>query len=251
MKKILGLILILFVLSCIYADTGEKDTTAGLYENGNILLCRKTDNEEKENLKDKEKKDKKHGNSDKEHGNSDEEHGNSDEEHGKSDEEHGKKKGHRKDKHHEDGDDIDVFIRIFRLFGFITTDGYGYYSDQTTPWGATWRSFLIPGWGQCYKRQFLKGWLYFGSAMAFNAVNYHNLKIYMDKLDKYDIDPTNGDYKHALDEAERDYMYILAGHIIFWSFNLVDAAFFDWDDIDLSFRMDRRNNHYLTLTYRF
>ena len=48
-----------------------------------------------------------------------------------------------------------------------------------------------------------------------------------------------------------DYYYVLAAHILFWSYNMIDAAFFDWNDPYLSIKMDERNNQYLTLNLRF
>ncbi len=44
---------------------------------------------------------------------------------------------------------------------------------------------------------------------------------------------------------------ILGGHILFWGYNVIDATFLDWKNVNVAFRMDNNNNQLVVLNYKF
>lgn len=108
------------------------------------------------------------------------------------------------------------------------------------------RSIIIPGWGQRYSDQKLKGTLLttaaIGSVIAYFLVNDNfneKMDIYKDKVSEYDFILRNGNYgdlalKHAelvdaQDEAydaENKRRFAIGTVIGIWGINLLDALFF-------------------------
>ncbi len=175
------------------------------------------------------KSDEDHGKADEDHGKDDEDHGKDDEKHGKSDEDHG---NDGKDR----GGIFHINIHSGGWLRFFFHGGSDTYIARRTRAGAIFRSFLLPGWGQAYKGRYFKGWTFICTTVAFDWMNLHNYAIYLDKKEAYDNDPGSDVLKLSYENAEKDYTYILAAHLAFWTLNMIDVIFFDWDKVDFSLK---------------
>src|SRR5437764_1455792 len=63
---------------------------------------------------------------------------------------------------------------------------------QVTPFGAIWRSALLPGWGQRYKGERTKGWVMTGAAGGLAATSLGLYQYKVSARDSYNsLGPTN------------------------------------------------------------
>ena len=133
----------------------------------------------------------------------------------------------------------------------------------TTKYGfntAGWRSLIIPGWGQFYKKQYAKGAVFLGaelasvaSAMYFQNRYSYNIKQSLETpiLD-LQIEYTNRAHKQGL------YRNISIGACAaVWVLNVLDATLLDGrpryteSNFDIAFNSTYNNELLLCLTYKF
>lgn len=125
---------------------------------------------------------------------------------------------------------------------------------------AGWRSLIIPGWGQFYKKQYAKGTAFLGaelvgiaSAMYFqNKYNYNIKRSAETPILDLQIAYTNRAHKQQL------YKNISIGACaIVWLLNVLDASLLDGrpryveSNFDMSFNATPSNELLMWLTYRF
>ncbi|MCX6136755.1 MAG: DUF5683 domain-containing protein [Ignavibacteriales bacterium] len=105
---------------------------------------------------------------------------------------------------------------------------------------AVFRSFVVPGWGQMYNKQQLKGYIFLcGQTMLIGSYFYFNQK-YSDTYNNYSLEKDPTKTAKLFDDAEsaknrRNLIgYAIAGT---WILGMVDAYVFGWDNtqiLDLS-----------------
>lgn len=112
--------------------------------------------------------------------------------------------------------------------------------DVITPLGSIWRSTLVPGWGQRYKGEKKKGWIFTGVAAGLagaSAMTYVNARGFTLPTAKhpggaqgaYDslTDPNadyEGTYRNSVDATILAYG-VASATAAFWLYNLSDSAF--------------------------
>ena len=122
------------------------------------------------------------------------------------------------------------------------------FSNRTVA-GSTWRSALIPGWGQYYQGKQVRGGVYFLSTLAVGAVLVDSWRAYRDARNSYDqsittswVYPTLGlaagttdaviSYMQSsllqdkVNQRSRQYTNAAAAMLGVYLINLVDAVFF-------------------------
>ncbi len=134
------------------------------------------------------------------------------------------------------------------------------YSSKYGFGTAGWRSLIIPGWGQFYKKQYAKGSVFLGlelagiaSTMYFQSKYNYNIKQSLETpiLD-LQIEYTNRAHKQAL------YRNISIGACAaVWVWNVLDATLLDGhpryvdSNFDLALNSTSNNELVLCLTYKF
>jgi hypothetical protein len=97
-----------------------------------------------------------------------------------------------------------------------------------TKWGALLRSVLLPGWGQYYKGQFTKAYIYWGIDVFLVGLGTFFVIDSQNKKDKYEGLKAGSEFdKHYnawVDAYDRS-IYLAVGAGIFYIFNMFDALF--------------------------
>lgn len=125
---------------------------------------------------------------------------------------------------------------------------------------AGWRSSIIPGWGQFYKKQYIKGSLFLGSEVACIATTmyFHN---------RYNRNVKKSFETHILD-IQKEYSNRASKHKLYrnvsigasfaiWIWNVLDASFTDGrpryidSKFDFSLNSTYNNELLFSLTYKF
>lgn len=134
------------------------------------------------------------------------------------------------------------------------------YSTKYGFGNAGWRSLIIPGWGQFYKKQYAKGSIFLGaelagiaSAMYFqNKYNYNIKQSFETHILDLKIEYTNRAHKQQL------YRNISLGACAaVWVLNVLDATLLEGrpryieSNFDLALSSTRNNEVQLCLTYKF
>ena len=103
--------------------------------------------------------------------------------------------------------------------------------DTISPTGALWRSALIPGWGQRYKGETKKGWVFTGIAGGLVASTVA-AKLYADqtrhtyKSLKAGTDPSTFDHDYnASVQAAVGFEFLGGATLAFWGANVAESAF--------------------------
>jgi hypothetical protein len=117
--------------------------------------------------------------------------------------------------------------------------------DSTTkkhsPKKATFRSAVLPGWGQAYNKKYWKIPIVYGALGTTAVIFFYNLKTYKDLKQAYiyisDTIPSNNDlikseFKNLSPESIRAYRnsfrqnvdYSVLFFLVFWGLNVVDAT---------------------------
>ena len=127
------------------------------------------------------------------------------------------------------------------------TSGKNILSEDTvlvkkhSPKKATFKSAVLPGWGQAYNKKYWKIPIIYGALGTTAAVFFYNLKTYKDLKQAYiylsDTIPENDalinpDFRHLDPESIRSYRgtfrqnvdYSVLVFILFWGLNIVDAT---------------------------
>lgn len=134
------------------------------------------------------------------------------------------------------------------------------YSTNYSFQNAGWRSLLAPGWGQFYKKQYLKGSLFLGiEALGIASTMYFQ--------NRYEYNLKQESQTHILDlqkeYSNRAHKCILYRNIsigtciAIWVWNVFDATLIDGrpryieSNFDFTFNSINNNELLLTLTYKF
>ncbi len=103
--------------------------------------------------------------------------------------------------------------------------------DVITPLGAVWRSTLVPGWGQRYKGEKTKGWVFTGIAAAGALASIASYKVSSDARSYYKhLGPgTNPDEFDRADENQVNtaiaFQTLTGATATFWALNIADSGF--------------------------
>mgnify|MGYP001206638872 CR=1 FL=1 len=125
-----------------------------------------------------------------------------------------------------------------------------------TTFNAAWRAALVPGWGQIYKGQSGKGWLFLISNIALDAAQIVTFLSVKSAEDDYNANKVisadkEGEYWLAYEDSFKFHRTVSLVHAIFWAYNMVDASFFGWKKIKVNMRSDIKGNYMLALEYKF
>lgn len=178
---------------------------------------------------------------------------------------------------------ISLLITFFSLFVNLNCRDFNYFTisnsdtslNKTTPatvdstkqikspWGATWRSLVFPGWGQIYVENYWKAPIFIAGAGTLIYFIIHNNSQYNKYQSMYDqIKSQNGssldlDYANRYKEYYRDYrdqsIFYLAGVYILSAVDAyVGAHLFDFDVSDkLSMQLLPNINNGLSLNFSY
>ncbi|MCD6579280.1 hypothetical protein J7L48_07370 [bacterium] len=127
---------------------------------------------------------------------------------------------------------------------------------QTTKFNAAWRSFLIPGWGQLYKGQKAKGYIFISTTLLLDLFYVLNTSAVNSTYDDYEAyKGYNADYETEYwdyyDKAYNKYQLFGLIHLLFWTYNMTDASFFGWKKINMSMDVNKKGTFMLTLKKEF
>ena len=125
---------------------------------------------------------------------------------------------------------------------------------------AGWRSMVVPGWGQFYKKQYVRGSIFLGAELAsiatsmyfHNRYNYNIKRSLETPILDLQIEYTNRAHKQQL------YRNISIGTCVaIWVLNVLDATLLDGrpryldSNIDISLNSTPKNELMLSLSYKF
>ena len=134
------------------------------------------------------------------------------------------------------------------------------YSTQYGFASAGWRSLVIPGWGQFYKKQYVKGIAFLSLEVASiatlvyfqNRCNYNLKRSLETPILDLQIEFSNRAHQQQI------YRNVSIGVCAaVWALNILDAALLEGrpryidSDLDLAFSTTRNNEPLLSLTYKF
>src|SRR5262249_15888386 len=96
---------------------------------------------------------------------------------------------------------------------------------QHTPFHAGIRSAIVPGWGQGFNMQPVKGSLVFTSFVATTWLALYSTHKYRQSYDDYNAKGVKDDGLYNAYESERTEAYVLGSvAVLIWAFSIVDAA---------------------------
>ena len=132
----------------------------------------------------------------------------------------------------------------------------GKYYKEPTKFNAMWKSFILPGWGQLYKGQKAKGWVFIGSTAVLDIIyvlNTISVKNAYNDYEKYKI--YNADYEteywNTYNKVYGRYQLFVLIHLLFWTYNMTDATFLGWKKVNMSMDVTKKGTFMLTFKTKF
>ena len=134
------------------------------------------------------------------------------------------------------------------------------YSTKYSFKDAGWRSSIVPGWGQFYKKQYVKGALFLGTEVTCIATTMYF-------QNRYDYNLKQKSQTHILDlqkeysnRAHKQLLYrniSIGACVALWVWNVLDATLMDGrpryveNNFDLTFNSTYNNEILLSFSYKF
>ena len=156
-----------------------------------------------------------------------------------------------------------VKYKVWQLYAIDCSWANQIKLNYSTKYGfskAGWRSLIVPGWGQFYKKQNIKGTLFFGTEVAAIASTMYFQNRYDHNLNQKSQTPILDLQKEYSNRAQKQKLYrniSIGACVAVWVWNVLDASLMDgrprYVDSDLDFALNSTYDSevLLSLSYKF